>query len=279
MSCRNCGAPIAEGRVLCDTCARSGVNVYAGQGGTVSPKKKFNVRVFIIIISLAIVAFFGVIAIFEEDSETQGTEQVASGGNEEVVSAIVDQRKTVPYSNDTGALFNMTLEEFSPILDEKIEEFFKEEMNSEMNSDITGCWGKMVEAQVFTEETSGCEATLHTAVVNDKYLITATTMEDKISSISVQISTESEEDNAITKIIMSASVGVMDGIKAVEAENNIVKIIGDEMQRTGQMVGVYKEGVLYTVTTSDGVVNYEIIAASVDFVKRLENSNIYIVYK
>ena len=229
MNCTKCGKEIENSSTLCETCGEA----------TTPPKKKLNKKL-IAIIAVVVAAVILVVSLTSgEDSSSL----------------------TVPYENGTGAVLNITFDEFTENFGETMDEGFVSIGGNATGFDLSSYWNNMVEPQTGTEE-SGAEYTLYSAFLTGAH-ITASVQDEKINTINVGFD---YDDNELATTFFATTI-MLCGKMTFEEATKICDTVKDGIS-TNTMV--YKDGVLYAVTVS--TVSYTVMAASEDFVQRLEDS-------
>jgi len=94
--------------------------------------------------------------------------------------------KTIAYDNDTGAVFDMSLEEFSDLFSEIYINMLKEyapDKEIKENWNIKDYWSNKVEPQTGYQETSGAKFTMYNAII-DRTIITVSVIDKRIDNVS-----------------------------------------------------------------------------------------------
>ena len=235
MKCTKCGKEIDDDSKFCDGC---GETIVAETQA--APKKKLSKKL-IAIIAVVVAAVILVVSL-------------ASGGGD-------SSSLTVPYENETGAVLNITFDEFTENFGETMDEGFVSIGGNATGFDLSSYWNNMVEPQIGTEE-SGAEYTLYSAFLTGAH-ITASVQDKKINTINVGFD---YDDNELATTFFATTI-MLCGKMTFEESTKICDTVKDGIS-TNTMV--YKDGVLYSVTVS--TVSYTVMAASEEFVQRLEDS-------
>ncbi len=233
MVCPKCGKEINESTKFCDGCGEEIIQ------SPVLSKKKPKKKLIAIIAALVAVIILVV--------------SLASDGGGGL---------TVESDNDTGAVLNITLDEYTENFGVKLDELYVLAGGQAVNFDLEPYWNNKVEPMTGYEENSGAEYTLYTAFLTGTH-IGASIQDDKIESIDICF----DYDENSMAVVSACTTIMICGDMEFEEANKIFETIRNGIADNTM---VYKDGILYTVTAS--TVSYTIMAASEDFVQRLENS-------
>ncbi len=232
MICNKCGKEIPEG-TICD-CG----------GAQPAKKKKSKIKILLLFSPLIAVAVIAVLLSF--------------GGEE--------SGNTIAFDNETGAVFNMTMDDLTAKINQACDDISAYLDNGENNFDISSFWNNIVEPQVDTDST-GQSYTLYTAFL-DGVTVSATVQDGKITNVRSAFDYDEYEigDYFGTVAIMSCSnLGVED---ASEIIDTIASGLAD-----GDNTMIYKDDILYSMTSlGNSKVAWTVMAVSEDFVKSLEAS-------
>lgn len=234
MKCSKCGKEIDNNSTLCEGCGET----IAAETPT-APKKKLSKKL-IAIIAVVVAAVILVIAL-------------ASGGDSSSL--------TVPYENGTGAVLNITFDEFTKNFGETMDEGFVSIGGNATGFDLSSYWNNMVEPQTGIEE-SGAEYTLYSAFLTGAN-ITASVQDEKINTINVGF----DYDNNELALTLFSTTVMLCGEMSFEEASKICDTVNDGISNNTM---IYKDGILYAVTAS--TVSYTVMAASEEFVQSLEDS-------
>lgn len=238
MVCKNCGKELGENIKFCDGCGTTVDNTVA------NPKKKKS-KLAILILAVITVVFIGIIAL--------------SGSNGEETAL------TVSAENNQGATFTMSFDDFNDRLNQAFDDTGEYLGQGENQFEIDSYWNNMVEPMVGTEDGSGVEYTMYSAVV-DSVMITANIQDGKLTSAKSAFAYDEYEmgDYFGTQIAMAC--GGLGVEEAAEIIDTIANGVSDNTM-------IYKDGVLYSlISTSSTNVVWNISAASDAFVSSLEAS-------
>lgn len=238
MVCKNCGKELGESTKLCDGCGTTVDNAVA------TPKKKKS-KLAIIILAVIAVVFIGLVALLGSDGE--------------------ETALTVSAENNQGATFNMSFDDFNNRLNQSFDDTGEYLGQGENQFEMDSYWSNMVEPMVGSEDGSGVEYTMYSAVVNS-VMITANIQDGKLASAKSNFAYDEYEmgDYFGTQIAMAC--GGLDVEEAAEIIDTIANGVSDNTM-------IYKDGVLYSLISVDNSnVAWNISAASNDFVSSLEAS-------
>lgn len=180
--------------------------------------------------------------------------------------------------NDTGMVFDITRDAFSDKFNQNIRKIAKQAAEEEGvksnpfwdSFDLNQYWNNLVEPQV-DEEGSGCEFIRYFAFVLNKYNVSTKFFGNDLGSVDICFD---YDENDICNVFACAAIMTFSGMGCDESDALLSTIREGIMDNTM----VYKDGVLYTIIPSS--VSYSFIAASEEFVRRLENSgNCNILYQ
>ena len=264
MTCKKCGKEIDDNSKFCDGCGAENTANEAATPSTVQnttenkkqkiefkdlPPKEKKKRAVIggICLLLALVLIFG---------------DVFGGAGGSVKSS----------DNDTGAVFDMTLDEFSEKINEANADYEKLMGADKSGFDISEYWSNTVEPQMGYEETSGTEYVMYTAFLSS-CVLSANVQDDDVSSVSVSYEyDDTAYGDMVTEIAISACLGV-DNEEAVSIVDAIC-----EGEAQGIQTVVYADGVMISLIGGSGSkITFSISAASDDFMELLENGGCMIV--
>lgn len=176
--------------------------------------------------------------------------------------------KTIAYDNDTGAVFDMSLEEFSDLFSEIYINMLKEyapDKEIKENWNIKDYWSNKVEPQTGYQETSGAKFTMYNAII-DRTIITVSVIDKRIDNVTVTCPTDDIHTDAfdLTRSLGWVAFSVFSGLDYHETGDRIF----DPVEKgAANNTMIYKDGVLFGLT-----VGYSCTAASEAFVKSLENA-------
>lgn len=221
--------------MVCNTCGTT------TDSTETTPKKKKG-KLAIILWAIIAVVFIGLVALLGSDSD--------------------ESSLTVPAENDTGALINMTFQEYSENFGKTLDEFYLANNLSATNFDLSLFWNNKVEPMTEYEDNSGKAFTTYFAFLDGTH-ISVKEQDEKINSINICFDYD-ENDFAI---VSAAITYMMCGKMEFEEANKIFETVRDGIMSNTM---VYKDGILYPITTS--TVSYTIMAASEEFISSLEAS-------
>ena len=175
-------------------------------------------------------------------------------------------------NNDTGAVFDMTFDEFSEKINEANADYEKLMGADKSGFDISEYWSNMVEPQVGYEETSGTEFVMYTAFLSN-CVLSANVQDDDVSSVSVSYEYDDPAyGDMVTEIAISACLDV-DNDEAVSIVDAIC-----EGEAQGIQTVVYADGVMISlIGGSSSKITFKIAAVSDDFTELLENGGCRII--
>lgn len=221
--------------MVCNTCGTT------TDSTETTPKKKKG-KLAIILWAIIAVVFIGLVALLGSDND--------------------ESSLTVPAENDTGALINMTFQEYSENFGKTLDEFYLVNNLSATNFDLSLFWNNKVEPITEYEDNSGKAFTTYFAFLDGTH-ISVKEQDEKINSINICFDYD-ENDFAI---VSAAITYMMCGKMEFEEANKIFETVRDGIMSNTM---VYKDGILYSITTS--TVSYTIMAASEEFISSLEAS-------
>ncbi len=174
--------------------------------------------------------------------------------------------------NDTGAVFDMTLDELGEKINDANADYEKIMGADRSGFDVNEYWNNMVEPQIGYEENSGTEFVMYTAFLSN-CVLSANVQDDDVSSVSVSYEyTDPTYGDMVTEIAISACLGV-DNDEAVSIVDAIC-----EGEAQGIQTVVYADGVMISLIGGSGSkITFKISAASDDFIELLENGGCRIV--
>ncbi len=173
---------------------------------------------------------------------------------------------TLEYDNDTGALFDLTLDEFSDIFSDTAIQMTKEiSPDAAINEDwnLKDYWSNKADPQTGYEEISKKKYTLYSAFFEGTH-ITATVIDNKISHVAVGFD---YDNNDLAIVYGSVVYTIFSGLDWREAEEKIFQPVRDGIMDNTM---IYKDGALFAINVS--TITYDVIPASEVFVKSLENA-------
>ncbi len=237
MTCNKCGKQLEENTKFCDGCGTDLTAQVSNASTPAKPKKKRKTLLIIVIVCIAVIALLASLG----------------GGSSDL---------TVANDNDTGALFNLTFDEYTNEFGENLDAMYEELGMEPTGFDLSDFWNNTVAPQTDYEYNSGKQFTTYSAFLTGA-IITAKEIDGKIQPIDICFDFN-EHDFAV---VSAATTYMICGDMSFDEANEIFETV-----RNGIMDNtmVYKNGILYAVTAS--TVSYTIMAADNDFVKSLEES-------
>lgn len=230
------------------------------------PKKQKIIRIAIgtglLLIALIWIVSDGVSGAKKAGNSDSKNDQTQSSEMVELNKEI----KTIAYNNDTGALFDLTLDEFSDLFSKtalQITEEVSPETKLNKKWNIKDYWGNKAEPQTGYEETSGEEFTIYTAFFEGTH-IAVTTMNEKINSVRVGFD---YDNNDLATVYGAVVYSVFSGLDWREAEEKIFNPVKNGIMDNTM---IYKDGALFAITTTDCC--YLVTASSDKYVSSLKNS-------
>lgn len=224
--------------MVCNTCGTT------TDSTETTPKKKKS-KLAIILWAIIAVVFIGLVAL------------LGSGGE--------DTALTVSAENNQGAVFNMSFDDFNDRLNQSFDDTGEYLGQGENQFEIDSYWSNMVEPMVGTEDGSGVEFTMYSAVVGS-VMINANIQDDMLASAKSSFAYDEYEmgDYFGTQIAMAC--GGLGVEEAAEIIDTIANGVSDNTM-------IYKDGILYSlISAGDSNVAWSITAASEEFILSLEAS-------
>ena len=230
------------------TCNKCGKEIPEGAtcDCAAQPEKKKKSKLKILLLLSPLIVFLVIVIL------------LSSGGEEGGNSASI-----IAFENDSGAVFDMSLDDFSDRFNQALDDSSEYLGKGENQFEIDSYWNNMVEPMDGTEELSGAKFTTYTAFV-DSVVISANIQSGKLASAKCSFS-EYEMGSYFGVHIAMALSGL-----DVEEASKIIDTIADGAENNTM---IYKGGILYSlIPVGSTDLAWNIIAASDDFISKLENS-------
>ena len=167
---------------------------------------------------------------------------------------------------DTGAVFDMTLDEFSDLFNETLYKTIKElspDAQITKSWDLKDYWGNRVEPQITYEENSGKQLTVHSAFFEGTHII-VTLIDGKVHAVRVCFK---YENNDLAKEYGGIVYTIFSGLDFEDAINKIFDPVRNGMMNNTM---IYKDSALFYIEVE--TLSFSVMAAAQPFVDSLINA-------